>query len=82
MKTIKAIKESKYSNEGDLKRVDDTDAEFKIQSGYWMYVPKKEWKDYNKSLMEEKKSNEKTEVIKNSQKNKKLDRKSKNLEKN
>jgi hypothetical protein len=82
MKTIKAIKESKYSKEGDLKRVTDKDADVKVQSGYWMYVPKKEWKDYNKSLMEEKKSNEKTETLKNTHKNKKLDRKTKNLQKN
>jgi hypothetical protein len=44
MKCIQAIREGKYSNIGDIKRVDDTDAQEKVTSGYWKFIPKSEWK--------------------------------------
>ena len=44
MKCIQAIKESKYSNIGDIKRISDVDAQEKVASGYWKFIPKSEWK--------------------------------------
>jgi hypothetical protein len=44
MKCIQAIREGKYSKIGDIKRVDDTDAQEKVTSGYWKFIPKSEWK--------------------------------------
>jgi hypothetical protein len=44
MKCIKAIKDGKYSVIGDIIRVSDTDADQKVETGYWMFIPKSEWK--------------------------------------
>jgi len=44
MKTIKATKPSKHANVGDLKRVQDEEAEDRVKSGYWKYTNKTEWK--------------------------------------
>jgi hypothetical protein len=81
MKCIKAIKESKYSKVGDIKRVTDKDADAKVGSGYWMYIPKSEWREYNKALAIEKSSNDETQTLKNSQKDGRFDKKQKNLKK-
>ena len=44
MKCIKAIKSNVNVDAGDVIRVTDTEAEKRVKSGYWMYVPKSEWK--------------------------------------
>jgi len=44
MKCIKTIKSTKYSEIGDIKRVSDAEAEEKVETGYWVYVPKSEYK--------------------------------------
>lgn len=44
MKTIKAIKQTKHVEVGELKRVTDKEADDNVRSGYWKYVPKSELK--------------------------------------
>lgn len=44
MKCLKATKEGKYSKIGDIIRISDSDAMSKVDSGYWAYIPKSEWK--------------------------------------
>ncbi len=44
MKCIKAIKATKNTEVGTIARLGDADAETKVKSGYWQYVPKSEWK--------------------------------------
>jgi len=44
MKCIQAIKASKYSAVGDIKRVKEDEADEKVSTGYWKFVPKSEWK--------------------------------------
>ena len=45
MKCIKAIKATKYSAVGDIKRVTEIEANEKVDTGYWKFVPKMEWKE-------------------------------------
>lgn len=47
MKCIKAIKPSKNVEVGTISRINDTEADTKVSSGYWQYVPKSEWKAYS-----------------------------------
>lgn len=72
MKCIKSIKATKNTEIGHITRIDDVDAEAKVKTGYWAYVPKSEWKIYKGTKSEpsqvqveveqtEKKSNKKTE---------------------
>ena len=49
MKCIKAIKSTKYSEIGDMKRVSEAEAEEKVETGYWVYVPKSEYKQSSSS---------------------------------
>ena len=44
MKCIKSIKTTKNVEIGKIVRIDDIEAESKVKSGYWSYVPKSEWK--------------------------------------
>jgi len=44
MKCIQAIKATKYSAVGDIKRVKEDEADEKVSTGYWKFVPKSEWK--------------------------------------
>jgi len=48
MKCIQAIRESKYAKIGDIKRVSDTEANEKVDTKYWKFVPKSEWKSSTK----------------------------------
>lgn len=45
MKTIQAIKATKNIELGQLRRVNEKDAESEVKNGYWKYVPKSAWKD-------------------------------------
>jgi hypothetical protein len=44
MKCIQAVKESKNYEVGTILRIDDKEANFKVDSGYWKFIPKIEWK--------------------------------------
>ena len=44
MKCIKATRESKYATLGDIKRVSNSDANEKVSTNYWKFIPKSEWK--------------------------------------
>lgn len=53
MKCIKAIKETKSYTLGEIRRTDDIDADQKVASGVWMFIPKSEWKVSKKGKKEE-----------------------------
>ena len=48
MKCIQAIKETKYTKVGDIKRVSDTEANEKVDTKYWKFISKSEWKGTRK----------------------------------
>ena len=49
MKCIKAIKETKSYKLDEIRRTDDVDADQKVASGVWKFVPKSEWKQSKRS---------------------------------
>ncbi len=82
MKTIKTIRELKNQKIGDISRVTDKDADEKVMSGYFMYVPKSEWKQIVRQKVEvSETSKENTKTLKKTQRNSETDKKSKNLKK-
>lgn len=50
MKCIKAIKSTKNVEAGQVNRVGDADAEMKVKTGFWQYIPKSEWKAYTRPV--------------------------------
>ena len=44
MKCIKVIKQTKSYELGEIRRIDDVEAESKVKTGYWAFCPKSEWK--------------------------------------
>jgi hypothetical protein len=50
MKCIKSVRASKNVEVGVINRINDIDAELKVKSGYWEYVPKSEYKKTNVTL--------------------------------
>ena len=44
MKCIKVIKQAKSYELGEIRRMDDLEAESKVKTGYWAFWPKSEWK--------------------------------------
>ena len=48
MKCIQAVRETKYAKVGDIKRVSDIEANEKVYTKYWKFVPKSEWKGTRK----------------------------------
>lgn len=44
MKCIKVIKQTKPYELGDIRRMDDLEADVKVKTGYWAFCPKSEWK--------------------------------------
>ena len=44
MNCIKSIKETKNTQVGEIKRLEDKEANQKVDSGYWKFIPKSEWK--------------------------------------
>jgi hypothetical protein len=44
MKCIKCIKQTKHYDLDEIRRVDDKDADEKVASGVWKFIPKEEWK--------------------------------------
>ncbi len=45
MKCIKAIKETKSYQLGEIRRTEDLDADQKVASGVWKFISKSEWKE-------------------------------------
>jgi hypothetical protein len=41
-----AIKPTKHIEVGEVKRVDDIESQSMVNTGYWKYVPKSEYKKY------------------------------------
>jgi hypothetical protein len=46
MKCIKTIKKTNSREIGEIIRTEDKDASLKVNSGFWGYCPKSEWKIY------------------------------------
>jgi hypothetical protein len=44
MKCIKAIRATKHTEVGEIKRLNDIEANEKVSTGYWKFIPKMEWK--------------------------------------
>jgi len=44
MKCIKSIKASKNYSLNQIRRIDDLEAEQRMNGGNWIYIPKSEWK--------------------------------------
>jgi hypothetical protein len=44
MKCIKAVKPTKYVEVGEIRRINDKEAESEVKGGYWKYTSKTEWK--------------------------------------
>jgi len=44
MKCIKCIKQTKSYDLDEIRRTDDQDADDKVKSGTWKFIPKSEWK--------------------------------------
>jgi hypothetical protein len=55
MKCIQAIKETKYSKVGDIKRVSESEADEKVDTKYWKFISKSEWKKVSRKSNEESK---------------------------
>lgn len=63
MKCIKSIKSTKNTDTGVIIRTTDVEAESKVKTGYWSYVPKSEWKESRgkvTTVTEEKQENKKS----------------------
>ncbi len=44
MKCVQSIKETKNTQVGEIKRLEDKEAQQKVDTGYWKFIPKSEWK--------------------------------------
>jgi hypothetical protein len=44
MKCIKCIKQAKSYTVGEIRRVNDVEANERVDGGYWKFIPKSEWK--------------------------------------
>jgi hypothetical protein len=72
MKCIKSIKATKNTEIGVFARINEIEAENKVKTGYWSYVPKSEYKNWKKgtTIEEEVQQTEKeTKKIKTKKKN-------------
>jgi hypothetical protein len=52
MKCIKAIKATKHTEVGEIRRVDNEEADLKVGSGLWKFIPKVEWKEATRKKVE------------------------------
>ncbi len=50
MKCIKCIKVAKGYDLDEVRRMDDIDANEKVKTGYWKFVPKSEWKSVTRKV--------------------------------
>jgi len=53
MKCIQAIKETKYSKTGEIKRVTESEADERVSTKYWKFISKSEWKSSKKIKTEQ-----------------------------
>ena len=60
MKCIKSIKKTDHYKLGEIRRVKEDDADAKVASGGWKFIPKSEWKGELKTLVEKEKTNKQT----------------------
>jgi hypothetical protein len=63
MKCIKAIKGTKHTEVGEIRRVDNVEADLKVGSGLWKFIPKVEWKEATRKQVEQPKE----EIVENGQ---------------
>lgn len=59
MKCIKATRATKNTEVGEIRRLEDKEAEQRVNSGYWKYISKSEWKSGLQSLVVDTKNDEK-----------------------
>jgi hypothetical protein len=79
MKCIKVIKAAKSYELGDIRRVDNAEADVKVSTGYWAFCPKSEWKALRKPTKSDQIIDQATDqVVELSIEEKKLARKKKN----
>ena len=52
MKCIKSIKETKTVKLGTIQRIDDKEADVRVQTGEWKFIPKSEWKEVSRKKIE------------------------------
>ena len=50
MKCIKTIKKTNSREIGEVIRIEETEAENKVKTGYWTYCPKSEWKELTRKV--------------------------------
>jgi hypothetical protein len=72
MKCIVAIKPTKQTEVGTVKRIDDIGAESMVKSGYWKYIPKSQFK---KVIIPESVNDQITESVTTTKKSKKPSKK-------
>ena len=70
MKCIKLIKASKGTEVGEVLRVDNNEADFRVKGGSWKFVPKTEYKLFKDPDYKTKKDTVKVQSKKQSKKNK------------
>ncbi len=63
MKCIKVIKQAKSYELGEIRRMDDIDANEKVKTGYWAFCPKSEWKALTRKVKVNEVVNESTEEL-------------------
>lgn len=49
---MKCIKSIKGTEVGTMKRVDETNAELRVKTGFWVYSPKSEYKTWKNGNIE------------------------------
>jgi hypothetical protein len=75
MKCIKVIKAAKSYELGDIRRVDNAEADVKVSTGYWAFCPKSEWKALRKPTKSDQATDQATDQVELSIEEKKLARK-------
>jgi len=55
MKCIKSIKATKNTEIGEIRRLSDAEASQKVDSGYWKFIPKSEWRESLQKMVKEEK---------------------------
>jgi hypothetical protein len=64
MKCIKVIKAAKSYELGDIRRVDNAEADIKVSTGYWAFCPKSEWKELTRKPKNDQATDQATDQVK------------------
>ncbi len=64
MKCIKVIKAAKSYELGDIRRVDNAEADVKVSTGYWAFCPKSEWKAATRKPKNDQATDQPTDQVK------------------